>query len=101
MALDKYIEKKFPIKCFGRDSEGKPVLETPVKFKLNIHQRPGDDENISVSVDKCPYNTGGHGQRCRASHPPGVDKIGVGIICPFTLSLPGGVEYLLSRMNKP
>jgi len=100
MADEKYIEKMFPIRCFGRDINGKPVLEKPVKFKLNIHQSPGNVEDISISAENCRYNTGSHGQRCRASHPPGVDKVGDGVICPYSLDIPYATDIWINQKAK-
>lgn len=86
MAKDKYIEQIFPIKCRGRDEARKEVLSEPVEVFVNVHQSPGVDTSISASV-KCQYNTGGHGQRCKASHPY-VDKKRNGVICPFSFDVP-------------
>lgn len=89
-----------PMTCFGRNSEGKNALSVAVGFDLIITQPEGDCQSISVSAEKCPCITGSDKQRCRASYPDGVDKIGAGIICPYTLNIPGGVDYLLSQMKK-
>jgi len=100
MAIENSAPQKFAITCFGRNSEGKNVLSDAVSFDLIITQQPEDRQSISISAENCPHITGSDKQRCKASYAPGIDKIGAGIICPYTLSIPGGVEYLLSRMNK-
>ncbi len=80
----------FPIKCRGRDLEKKEVLPEPMAVEVSVHQSIGDEKNILLSV-KCPYNTGGHGQRCKASHPK-VDKIGDGIGCPYAIDIPYALD---------
>ena len=86
MAKNRYLKAIFLIKCKGRDAEKKEVLTKSVGVKVKIDQANGDEKNISLSV-KCKYNTGGHGQRCKASHPY-VDKVGEGIICPYSVDIP-------------
>lgn len=44
------------------------------------------------SIVKCKYNTGGHGQRCKASHPD-TDKVGEGIICPYSFDIFNRLDY--------
>lgn len=78
------MESVCHIRCLGRSAKGTPALHTPVDVKITINQHA---ETITLSV-KCPHNTGGHGQRCKASHPPGVDKVGQGVTCPYSLDIP-------------
>jgi len=86
----------FPIRCKGRDEERKEVLDKPVDVKVNISKIA--DRYISFDVD-CPYNTGAHGQRCKASH-PGVDKIGEGITCAYSLDLPYAIDLYESLRHQ-
>ena len=87
--MAKYLEQIFPVRCKGRDSEGEEVLCTAVKAEVKISQGP-DSDMISSSV-YCKYNTGGHGQRCKASHPK-VDKVGEGVGCPYSFDIPYALE---------
>jgi len=73
----------FQIKCQGRRAPGIVALEEPVSARLIIGQ-VGNTIDIRV---KCKYNTGGHGQRCKASHPE-ADKVGEGVYCPYSLDVP-------------
>ena len=73
----------FNIKCFGRSRPGVECLEEPVDAKVKVRQVY---ENIHMDVE-CPHNTGGHGQRCCASH-PGKDKVGDGVYCPYSIDVP-------------
>lgn len=82
---NKYTTQTYLIQCRGRNENGHEVLDSPTEVKLKIHQSP-DSNNIS-SIVNCRYNTGGHGQRCKASHPD-LDKIGEGITCPYSFDLP-------------
>lgn len=79
-----YIEQVFPIRCRGRNKEGSVVLKIPEKVKVLVSSL-GDDA-IQCSVD-CRFNTGGHGQRCKASHPD-INKVGDGVGCPYRLLIP-------------
>jgi len=90
MSINKLIVQKFPITCRGRDMEGNKVLDTPAKFELKIYQG-ASETTITSDVSDCEYNTGGHGQRCKASH-PNVDKIGKGILCPYSFDIPYALE---------
>jgi len=100
MTAEEPIKKTMPMTCFGRNSEGKNALQTAVSFDLVITRTVEDLQSIYISAEKCPYNTGTDGQRCKASYEPGVDKIGAGIVCPCTIGIPGGVDYLLCQMKK-
>lgn len=95
MAIDKYIEQRFPIKCYGRDYLGNEVLKEPVSVEVKIYQSNGSEEVISSNV-YCPFNTGGHGQRCKAFHPE-IDKLIEGgkvfdAFCPYSFDLPYALE---------
>jgi hypothetical protein len=69
----------FDINCRGRDDEGKEVLSTAIPARIIVSQRPKSNF-ISINVD-CPFNTGSHGQRCKASRS---DKVN----CPYSRDLP-------------
>ena len=90
MARDRYVECHFPIQCRGRDAEGREVLAEPVSVDVLVYQSPGVETSISLSPT-CQYRTGGHGQRCKASHPT-VDKVGEGVTCPYSADLPYALE---------
>ena len=79
-----YEAKTFSLQCRGRNEVREEVLKEPVAVELTVSCR--DARTISLSV-KCPHNTGGHGQRCKASH-PAIDKVGDGIQCPYAVDLP-------------
>ena len=87
--IDKYVKQTYPIKCKGRNEIGDEVLNNSTKVEIEIHKRPGS--NTISSYVNCPYNTGGHGQRCKASHPH-VDKVGEGVICPYSFDIPYALE---------
>lgn len=61
------------------------MLLEAVRVEIKIYKRPGSSD-LSSLVD-CPYNTGGHGQRCKASHPHS-DKFEEGVHCPYSFDLP-------------
>lgn len=94
MAEDAYLEIVFPVQCRGRDASGKEVLVEAVAVKVKASQHHGDEKNISLDVE-CPHNTGGHGQRCFASHPH-TDKIRKGVGCPYSIDIP----YALDSRSK-
>jgi hypothetical protein len=77
----------FGFDCAGRDAAHEPALAEPVFAELKITQRVSGSANFSLDV-KCAHNTGGHHQRCKASHPPGVDKVGEGVLCPYSIDIP-------------
>lgn len=83
---------KVQIQCKGRGPHGQTVLETPVPIVVELTKYPGNNL-ISVGPKNCPYNTGGHGQRCKASH-PGQDKVGNGVCCPFSFDYPYARRFL-------
>ena len=74
----------FSVLCHGRDTEGQEVLAHPVDVRVKIRLLE-DGKTIAVGVE-CVHNTGGHGERCKASH-PGQDKVGEGIRCPYAARL--------------
>lgn len=78
----------FTVPCHGRDSNGNPVLNEPVEVDVNVSQ----SSKWVISLDvKCPYNTGGHKQRCKASHPE-VDKVGEGVSCVYSVDIPYALD---------
>lgn len=79
-----------PFMCSGRNHLRETVLTTPVSAKVAINLRNDESLTISFNVD-CPFNTGGHSQRCKAAHPD-QDKFGVEIFCPYTLDIPHVVD---------
>lgn len=84
------MKKTILFKCKGRGFRDKRnVLKAPESVTMELNKRPGS-KNISTSVD-CRFNTGGHGQRCKASHPH-IDKIGNGVSCPFSFDYPSAAE---------
>ncbi|MBS3107835.1 hypothetical protein J4468_02860 [Candidatus Woesearchaeota archaeon] len=89
MAIDEYVTQTYPIECKGRNEVGDEVLDTPVSVKVKIDKSMGS--NMISSNVECPYNTGGHGQRCKASHPQ-VDKVGKGVGCPYSFDIPYALE---------
>lgn len=75
----------FDIVCKGRDASGQEVLQEPVAVDFLVRVLE-NRMTVAMSVN-CPHNTGGHGQRCKASH-PSVDKVGEeGISCPYAIDL--------------
>lgn len=88
--VDDAVEQNFPIQCKGRNAEMKEALREPVTFNLRIYKTFGSSD-ISSDASKCPYNTGPHGQRCKASH-PNQDKVGEGVICPYSFDIPYALE---------
>lgn len=93
-----YVKQEFQIECKGRDKSGKEVLPHPVLIYLQIYQSPGSN-TISSDTSHCIYNTGAHGQRCRASHPD-VDKIGEGVECPYSFDIPHALEKQVTEVKK-
>jgi hypothetical protein len=89
MASNLPVTQTYPIECKGRDDLGAVVLATPVPAKVVISQRVGS--NMISSIVKCPYNTGAHGERCKASHPDS-DKEGAGVLCPYSFDIPYALE---------
>ena len=98
MAKDAYLEKVFPVQCRGRGVSGKEVLAEPVAVKVKVSQARGDERNISLSVE-CPYNTGGHGQRCKASHPE-TDKINEDVACAYSIDIPYAIDAKMIKKHR-
>lgn len=90
MSGAKMENKNFHIMCKGRDASYKETLPKEIPVTVYVRLRE-DQKTIAMSVD-CPHNTGGHGQRCKASH-PGVDKVGDGILCPYSADIPRVIDY--------
>lgn len=88
-SIDKYVTQKYPIECRGRNLLRKEVLPEPVLVLVEIFKFSGS--NHLSSIVECPYNTGGHGDRCKASHPE-VDKKEVGISCPYSFDIPYAID---------
>lgn len=80
--------KSVVIQCGGRNAEGQAVLEESISVTVELNKIGG---MISVGPMDCPFNTGGHGQRCKASH-PNQDKVGAGVGCPFSYDYPYASE---------
>ena len=80
------MKKTVQIQCCGRDSLGQGVLDAPIDVLVDIARSQGSSF-ISVQPKNCPYNVGGHRQRCAASHPEH-HKVGDGISCPFSFDYP-------------
>ena len=93
---DRYIEKKYSIECKGRNSKGEETLVDPVPVEVKVYKIP--DSNRILSLVKCPYNTGSHGQRCNASHPE-LDKDGEGVNCPYSFDIPSDLEKKKNEKN--
>ena len=89
MSREQYETGKFHVRGYGRNAEGTLALKQPVEVTIEVAKSPGTDL-ISLSVE-CPYNTGAHGGRCKASHPD-TDKVGEGIGCIYSLDLPWEFE---------
>lgn len=84
--------KTVKVKCHGRTLIGEPALIESVEATVMLG-RAADSGLCSCNV-ACPYNTGGHGQRCKASH-PWTDKDGEGVACPFSFDYP----YVLASIG--
>jgi hypothetical protein len=75
--------------CKGRGPKAREVLEEAVRIEVTISEI--GDSSISLSVE-CPYNTGSHRQRCKASHPE-VDKKGKGVHCAYAMNIPYAPDF--------
>lgn len=84
MANESFV-KICNVQCYGCDQNGQLALEEPMNAQVKIYKTPDSEYLISTTV-KCSYNTGAHGQRCRASHPE-TDKAGEGVSCPFSFEI--------------
>jgi hypothetical protein len=87
--VDDYVKQSFPILCKGRNPRMEECLAKAVNASVEVYKSPGSSM-ISTQVH-CPHNTGGHGQRCKASHPK-KDKVGEGVVCPYSLDIPYAIE---------
>jgi len=82
---DNYVEQNYPIECNGRNAEGEKVCNVSINATIKIYKSPGSNTISSQVI--CPYITGGHGQRCKMSHPHS-DKVGDGVNCPYSFDIP-------------
>lgn len=82
------VTVRFP--CQGRKPDGSSALQEGVAAEARMSLSPVS-RIISCNVE-CTHNTGGHGQRCMASH-PGTEKLGKGVLCPFSFDYPYVLEY--------
>jgi hypothetical protein len=89
LSVEDYITQTYPILCRGRDKNGEETLEKAINAQVDIYKL--SDSSTLFCVVHCIYNTGGHGQRCKASHPD-VDKVGEGILCPYSIDIPYALE---------
>lgn len=84
--------KSIEIMCVGRGPDGGGVLEKPINVVIKLSRpylkKPND---IEVVPKNCPFLTGGDPQRCKASHPD-EDKVGAGVLCPFSFDWPYVLE---------
>lgn len=87
------MEAIFSVLCKGRGPKAREVLEKAVQVEVSVSQL--GDSTIDLSV-KCPYNTGGHGQRCKASHPD-CDKKGRGVPCAYSIDVPYALDSYRRR----
>lgn len=83
------VEEPVVVACRGVGFSGDPVLETPVEARVTFVRRdpPLLRQTVISTTVNCPFNTGGHGDRCKAAHPE-KDKVGDGIGCPFSFDYP-------------
>ncbi len=77
-SINDYVQQNYPIQCKGRDMEGNEVLKEPVLVVIKIYKNPCS--NMLATEITCRYNTGEHGERCKASHSE--------VICPYAIDLP-------------
>ena len=90
MAINEYVTQTYPVPCAGRNVFGDKVLNELINVEVEIRQKIGSNM-ISSIIKKCPYNTGAHGQLCKASHPD-IDRIGEGVRCPYSFDVPYAFE---------
>ena len=78
--------------CKGRNYAGNEVFDVPVNMSIVVSSSTSREE-VHVEA-RCLYNTGGHGQRCKAAHPH-ISKVeGREVTCPYSFDLPFGDKYL-------
>ena len=65
MTIEEYIKQNYEIKC----EKGE------IEIKVKIYRKPGS--SIISSLVECPYNYGGHGQKCKK-----------GKICGYSIDIP-------------
>ena len=94
MAEQEYIERKVTAPCHGRAAGGADALQNPVMVEATLYQSPGVTDSFGCYV-QCPYNTGGHGERCKASHPE-QDKVVPGVSCLHSFFYPQVLEAIPS-----
>jgi hypothetical protein len=82
---NRYIERIVKLVCRGRTMVGESVLDEPVAVEVKLYRSPDTDQ--CCCMVECPHNTGGHRQRCKASH-QWTDKLGEGVLCPFAFDYP-------------
>lgn len=80
------MKKTVAIKCRGWGFNDEEVLSEPIYVDIEIRRAPFSSI-VSATPRRCPYNTGGHGRRCKAAHPD-QDKVGNGVICHFSFDYP-------------
>jgi hypothetical protein len=85
------LEKRVELTCKGRGFKSEEVLRDGVLVTIRLSKRL-NSETISVGPENCLYNTGGHGQRCKAAHPD-QDKVGDGVLCAFSFDYPYVLEF--------
>lgn len=93
VSVDDCVTQIYPVRCKGRDANGNEALTEAVGACVQITKSA--ESNMLSSTVNCRYNTGGHGQRCKASHPE-VDKVGEGVGCPYSFDIP----YALEKRNR-
>ena len=87
----------YHMECLGMDEWGFAVLEKPVEAVVSITRRAGG--NTLSAIVECEYNTGGHGERCKASHPD-VDKTDKDVYCPYGLDLARKLIIVDEKINR-
>ena len=79
------------ISCGGRGPNGESIFE-PIDIVIELFKPyPLYQNDIEVVPKDCSFLTGGHRQRCKASHPD-LDKVGDGVACPYSFDFPYVLE---------
>ena len=81
----------FSVQCRGRDASYKEVLGEPVLVEVHIRAL-ADEKTIATEV-RCPFNTGSHGHRCKASHPES-EQAEEDVTCPYVLDIPTSIDVM-------
>ena len=89
MAINEYVTQTYPVPCAGRNVFGDKVLNELINVEVEIRQKIGS--NMISSIIECKYNTGAHGQRCKACQPD-INIIGAGVMCPYSFDIPYALE---------